>query len=64
MDGGQLRSTLADEADLAEAVVQTYEEGRRDPLAELDARLPAELRQRVQELEREAAPPAKRSQMH
>ena len=54
LDEMPLRSSIADDADLAEAIVQTYEEGRRDPLNELDARLPVELRQRVEELEREA----------
>jgi len=62
LEGAPLRSALAEEADMAEAVVQSYEEGRRDPLAELDARLPAELRQRIQELEREVVPPAKQPQ--
>jgi len=45
-------SPLSAEADLAEAVVQAYEEAGSDPLEELDARLPAELRTRIEELER------------
>jgi hypothetical protein len=44
-------SPLSAEADLAEAVVQAYEEAGADPLEELDARLPAELRTRIEELE-------------
>lgn len=47
-------SALAEEADLAQAVVQSYEEFQADAFAELDERLPGELRQRVEELDREA----------
>jgi len=46
-------SILAEEADLAQAVVQSYEEFQADEFAELDERLPGELRQRVEELDRE-----------
>lgn len=47
-------SPLSAEADLAEAVLQSYEEAGADPLAELDARLPEELRTRIEALEQEA----------
>lgn len=47
-------SPLSAEADLAEAVVQSYEEAGADPLAELDARLPEELRSRIEELEQDS----------
>jgi hypothetical protein len=55
-DGLPTTSALAEEAMLAEGLVQTYEERSRNPLDELDARLSPELRQRVSELEREAHP--------
>lgn len=51
-------STLTEEADLAQAVVQSYEEFQGDPLAELDNRLPDELRQKVEELDREVEQPS------
>jgi len=44
---------LAKEASVAEALVTTYTEAKRDPLTELDIRLPEELRQRVEKLDRE-----------
>lgn len=44
---------LTEEADLAQAVGQSYEEFQADEFAELDERLPGELRQRVEELDRE-----------
>jgi len=50
-------STLAEEADLAQAVVQSYEEFQQDALADLDNRLPTELRQKVEELDREVERP-------
>jgi hypothetical protein len=46
-------SALAEEADLAQAVVESYEEFQADEFAELDERLPGDLRQRVEELDRE-----------
>ena len=51
-EGPAVDSPLSAEADLAEAVVQAYEDAGSDPLEELDARLPAELRTRIEELER------------
>jgi hypothetical protein len=45
-------SALAEEADLAQAVVQSYEV-QQNAFAELDQRLPGQLRQRVEELDRE-----------
>jgi len=48
-----VESTLSEEADFAEAVVEAYEEIKADPLQELDERLPGELRQRLEELDRE-----------
>jgi hypothetical protein len=54
-EAAPVASALAEEADLAQAVVQSYEEFQADEFAELDERLPGELRQRIEELDREAA---------
>lgn len=51
-DAKPLRSDLADEAVLAEAMVESYTPGQGDGLAQLDARLPQELRQRIADLDR------------
>ena len=48
-----VESALSEEVDLAEAVVQAYEQTSVDIVADLDERLPGELRQRVEELDRE-----------
>lgn len=44
-------STLSDEASLAESVLEAYSIGSNDELATLDARLPAALRSRLDELD-------------
>ncbi len=54
-DRTAMRSNLADEADLAEAMLETYSPGQQDELAALDARLPADLRQHIADLDRESA---------
>jgi hypothetical protein len=54
-DNKAMRSNLADEADLAEAMLETYNTGAKDELAALDARLPADLRERIADLDRESA---------
>jgi hypothetical protein len=54
-DAKPLRSDLADEAVLAEAMVDSYSTGAGDELARLDARLPDELRQRIADLDRESS---------
>jgi len=46
-------STLADEALVAESVIETYEATKIDTLKSLDDRLPEELRSRLDDLERE-----------
>ena len=51
-----LESQLSKEAELAEAVVETYNLPRRDELAELDSQLPPNIRERLAELELEAEP--------
>jgi hypothetical protein len=56
IDGQPLPSTLAAEANLAQSVIEVYEAGTRDPLADLDARLPTELRQRMEDLDRQVGP--------
>lgn len=58
--GVTVESPLSEEAALAEAIVESYEAAGADPLAELDARLPADLKARVEELEREAMGPGSR----
>lgn len=57
-------SALASEATLAESVLEAYSVGNNDGLAELDARLPDELRSRLDELDAEAgkAPEMERSE--
>jgi hypothetical protein len=52
LEQAPLRSNLADEADLAQAMVETYTVDPSGGLAQLDARLPQELRQRIEELDR------------
>jgi hypothetical protein len=52
MEQTPLRSNIADEADLAQAMVETYAVDHSGGLAQLDARLPQELRQRIEELDR------------
>ena len=56
IDGQPLPSTLAEEANLAQSVIEVYEVGTKDPLADLDARLPTELRQRMEDLDRQVGP--------
>ncbi len=48
-----VRSILGDEADFAESLIEVYDrpEEDYDPLAELDARLPEDIRSRLNELE-------------
>lgn len=48
-----VESALSEEVDLAEAVVQAYELPSVDLVADLDERLPGELRQRIEELDLE-----------
>jgi hypothetical protein len=52
--GGQQATTLGEEAELAEAILETYSAGKDDGLKDLDARLPPELRSRLEDVEREA----------
>lgn len=52
--GAAMRSNLADEVDLAEAMLESYSAPPQDELAELDARLPADLRQRITDLDRDS----------
>lgn len=56
LDGQPLPSSLAEEANLAQSVIEVYEAGSQDPLAALDARLPAELRQQIEELDHQVGP--------
>ncbi len=51
-----VESQLSKEADLAEAVVETYNLPEHDELAELDSKLPSDIRERLAELELEAEP--------
>jgi hypothetical protein len=51
--GGPLASALAEDAELGEALVQTYGELKVDPLQELDSRLPPALLDRLKELDLE-----------
>lgn len=53
-DALPVESELSREADLAEAVIETYEVTDADLLKGLDDRLPTELRQRIEELDLEA----------
>lgn len=53
LDGRQQHSTLGDEAELAESVLESYNIGP-DELAQLDARLPEELRSKLADVDREA----------
>ncbi|MCB1222005.1 MAG: hypothetical protein H7A35_12565 [Planctomycetales bacterium] len=50
-----VRSILGDEADFAESLIEVYDrtEEEYDPLAELDARLPEDIRSRLDEFEQE-----------
>jgi hypothetical protein len=48
--GAPVRSILSDEADHAESLIEVYD-NPDDPLAELDARLPADIRSRLDEFE-------------
>lgn len=54
-DGPSLDSVISQEADFAEAYIQSYKEITEDPLSKLDQKMPEELMARVQELEREEA---------
>jgi hypothetical protein len=59
-----VESHLSKEADLAEAVVETYTLPERDELAELDDKLPPGIRERLAELELEAEPiPVRKRQL-
>ena len=48
--GTPVRSILSDEADFAESLIEAYD-APEDPLAALDARLPADIRSRLDEFE-------------
>jgi hypothetical protein len=52
-DTRPIESTLSEEAEFAEAVVEAYQELSADPLKQLDERLPGELRQQLEELDQE-----------
>lgn len=52
-EGKAISSDLAEEAELAEALVKTYGELLSDPLEKLDSRLPQELLASIEALEQE-----------
>lgn len=51
-----VESQISKEADLAEAVIETYNLTEHDELAELDSKLPSDIRQRLEQLELEVEP--------
>jgi hypothetical protein len=53
LDGTEQQSTLGDEAELAESLLESYNIGK-DEMQELDSRLPDELRAKLQEVDRAA----------